>query len=221
MATHTRLQVYQAMADYPVIPVYNHTDIEVCKNVLAACYRGGIRLFEFTNRGDFAHEVFGELFKYSRKEFPEMILGVGTIIDAGTASLYIQLGANFVVSPVLKEDVATVCHRRKIGWVPGVATLSEISRAEELGAEIVKVFPGNVLKPDFVKAVRSPMPWTSMMVTGGVQPTEESLKSWFGAGVTCVGMGEKLVPDALIKAGDFAGLEAVVKNCMDIVKNLK
>ena len=156
------------------MPVFYHSDIDVSKKVVKACYDGGVRVFEFTNRGDFAHEVFSELNKYCRAELPEMIMGVGSVIDAGTTSLYLQLGANFIVSPVLKEDMAIVCNRRKILWSPGCGSLTEISRAEELGAEVVKIFPGSqVGGPGFVKAVRGPFPWTSIMPTGGVKPTEE------------------------------------------------
>jgi 2-dehydro-3-deoxyphosphogluconate aldolase/(4S)-4-hydroxy-2-oxoglutarate aldolase len=194
------------MAETGLVPVFYHADLETCKGVLEACYRGGIRVFEFTNRGDYAHELFGELNRYAAGRFPEMILGAGTVLDGGTAALYIQLGANFIVQPVLKEDVATVCHRRKIAWVPAASTLNEISRAEELGAEIVKVFPGNVVGPGFVSAVKGPSPWSSLMVTGGVEPEEENLRAWFAAGVTCVGIGSQLFPKDLLARGDFDGL---------------
>jgi 2-dehydro-3-deoxyphosphogluconate aldolase / (4S)-4-hydroxy-2-oxoglutarate aldolase len=221
MAQFTRLQVYQRLIDYPVVPVFNHPDIQVCQNVLAACYRGGLRIFEYTNRQAFSHEVFGDLVKFAQKHFPDMILGAGTIMDAGSASLFIQQGASFIVSPVLKEDIAITCHRRKIGWIPGVGSLSEISRAEELGAEIVKLFPGSFFKPDFVKAVLSPMPWVSIMVTGGVQPTEENLSAWFGAGVVCVGMGDKLIPQAAIDANDYSTIEQRAKLSIELAHKFK
>jgi 2-dehydro-3-deoxyphosphogluconate aldolase / (4S)-4-hydroxy-2-oxoglutarate aldolase len=221
MARFSRIQVALRVAETGMVPVFNHADPEVCKKVLAACYRGGVRVFEFTNRGDFAHELFAELNKYAAREFPEMILGAGTIPDAGTASLYIQLGANFIVAPNMQPDVAVVCNRRKIAWVPGCATLTEISRAEELGAEIVKVFPGNVLGTAFVEAVRGPMPWTSMMVTGGVEPEEGNLKGWFKAGVTCVGMGSQLFSKSLLSEGRFDELEGKVKTVMEVIGRLK
>jgi 2-dehydro-3-deoxyphosphogluconate aldolase / (4S)-4-hydroxy-2-oxoglutarate aldolase len=158
MARFTRIQVALKMAETGMIPVFYHKDIEICKKVVKACYEGGVRVFEFTNRGDFAHEVFTELNKYAAKELPEMILGVGSIVEAGTTSLYIQLGANFIVSPVLNEDMAKVCNRRKISWSPGCGSVSEISKAEELGAEIVKIFPGSqVGGPKFVEAVKGPL----------------------------------------------------------------
>ena len=193
MARFTRLQVAQTMASNGMVPLYYHSDVALGKEILKACYLGGARLLEFTNRGDYAHEVFGELNKYCAKELPEMILGVGSVTDGGTASLYLQLGANFVVTPVLREDIAIVCNRKKVLWSPGCGSLTEICRAEELGCEIVKLFPGGTYGPEFVKAILGPQPWTSIMPTGGVSPTRESLKSWFDAGVTCVGMGSQLI----------------------------
>ncbi len=209
------------MAETGLVPVFYHSDLETCKGVLEACYHAGIRVFEFTNRGDYAHELFAELNKYAGPRFPEMMLGAGTIFDAGTAALYIQLGANFIVQPVLKEEVATVCHRRKIAWVPAAATLTEVSRAEELGAEIVKVFPGNVVGPAFVSSVKGPSPWSSLMVTGGVEPEEESLRSWFKAGVTCVGIGSQLFPKDLLARKDFEGLTQKIADVVNLVDQIR
>ena len=221
MARFTRLQVTLQMAETGMVPVFYHPDTEVCKHVLRACYNGGVRVFEFTNRGDFAHERFAELNRYAATHFPELIVGAGTVMDAGTAALYIQLGANFIVAPVIKDDVALACNRRKIAWVPGCATLTEISRAEELGAEVVKIFPGNVLGPAFVEALRGPMPWTSVMVTGGVEPEEENLRIWFNAGVTCVGMGSQLFDKSLLAEGRFQELEDKVRTAMAVIRQLK
>ena len=221
MARFSRIEVVLKMKQTGIIPVFYHKDIGVCKSVLKASYNGGVRVFEFTNRGEFAHEVFGELNKYAEKEMPEMILGVGSIVDAGTASLFIQLGTNFVVSPVLNPEMARVCNRRKISWSPGCGTLSEISQAEELGAEVVKIFPGNeVGGPSFVKAVKAPCPWTSLMPTGGVDPSEENLKAWFDAGVHCVGMGSKLFPKEMIQNGDYKGLENKIRETIDLAQRL-
>jgi 2-dehydro-3-deoxyphosphogluconate aldolase/(4S)-4-hydroxy-2-oxoglutarate aldolase len=204
------------------VPVFYHSDLEVCKKVLKACYAGGIRVFEFTNRGDFAHEIFSALNKFAIAETPEMILGVGSVIDAATAAFYIQLGANFIVSPVLKEEMAVVCNRRKIAWSPGCGSLSEISKAEELGAEVVKIFPGaQVGGPKFVAAVKGPCPWTSIMPTGGVSPDEENLKQWFEAGVHCVGMGSKLVSKDMIANQEFDKLSETCKKALAIVKKYK
>ena len=210
------------MKETGMIPVFYHAQCETAKQVIKACYDGGVRVFEFTNRGDFAHEVFGELNKWATKELPDMILGVGSVVDAGTASLYIQLGANFVVSPVLKEEMALVCNRRKIAWCPGCGSLNDISRAEELGAEIVKIFPGSsVGGPKFVSAVKGPCPWTSIMPTGGVEPTMENLKAWFDAGVACVGMGSNLFPKDVIAAKDWEKISELCCNALEIIKTVR
>ncbi len=222
MARFTRIQVALKMAETGMIPVFYHKDIEVCKNVLKACYDGGVRVFEFTNRGDFAHEIFATLNKYAEKELPEMMLGIGSVVDAGTASLYIQLGTNFIVSPVLKEEMAIVCNRRKILWSPGCGSLTEISRAEELGAEIVKIFPAEqVGGPKFVANIKGPCPWTSIMPTGGVEPTEENLSAWFKAGVTCVGMGSQLITKEILETQDYQKLTISVEGALKIIKQLK
>ncbi|KGE86743.1 MAG: bifunctional 4-hydroxy-2-oxoglutarate aldolase/2-dehydro-3-deoxy-phosphogluconate aldolase [Phaeodactylibacter xiamenensis] len=221
MARYSRIEVAVTMAETGLVPLFYHNDIELCKKVLKACYDGGARILEFTNRGDFAHEVFQELNKYALKELPGMMLGVGSVTDAGTASLYLQLGANFVVTPVLREDIAIVCNRRKVLWSPGCGSLTEIARAEELGAEIVKVFPGSTLGPGFVKAIKGPCPWTSIMPTGGVSPDPDNLKSWFDAGVTCVGMGSKLITKSVLKSGDFDQLTADVRATLDTIQEVK
>ncbi len=221
MAQYTRTQVAQAMRETGLVPLFFHRDIELGKKVLKACYDGGARLMEFTARGDFAHEVFGELNKYALKELPGMMMGVGSVTDAASASLYMALGANFVVTPVLREDIAIACNRRKVLWSPGCGSLTEIAKAEELGCEIVKLFPGGTYGPNFVKDIKGPQPWTEVMPTGGVSPTEESLGAWFAAGVTCVGMGSKLISKEILANGDFAALEAAVRQSLDIIKKVK
>lgn len=221
MAKYSRIQVAQKMKETGMVALFYHPDIEIGKKIIAACYRGGARLLEFTNRGDFAHEVFGALNKFCLEEFPEMMLGVGSVTDAGTASLYMQLGANFIVTPVLREDIALVCNRKKVLWSPGCATLTEICRAEELGCEIVKLFPGGIYGPGFVKAIRAPQPWTSIMPTGGVAPTEENLKAWFDAGVTCVGMGSKLISKDIIEQENFDELEERTRASLALIQTLK
>jgi 2-dehydro-3-deoxyphosphogluconate aldolase / (4S)-4-hydroxy-2-oxoglutarate aldolase len=199
------------------MPLFYEPNIEKAKEIMTACYKGGVRIMELTNRGDFAHEVFGELIKFSAKELPEMVLGIGTIIDGSTAALYMQLGANFIVTPMFHEDIARTCNRRKIPWMCGCATLTEISRCEEMGAEMVKLFPGEILSPAFVKGAKGPMPWSSFLITGGVEPTHESLKAWFDAGATGVGMGSKLI----YKGGSMTELEEKSRFCIDTIKTLK
>ncbi|WP_242092880.1 bifunctional 4-hydroxy-2-oxoglutarate aldolase/2-dehydro-3-deoxy-phosphogluconate aldolase [Aestuariivivens sediminicola] len=221
MAQYTRLEVAQTMKDTGLVPLFFNSDIELSKKVLKACYDGGARLLEFTARGDFAHEVFGELTKYAIKELPGMIMGVGSVTDAAQASLYMALGANFVVTPVLREDIAIACNRRKVLWSPGCGSLTEIARAEELGCEIVKLFPGDIYGPQFVKGIKGPQPWTSIMPTGGVSPTEENLKGWFNAGVTCVGMGSQLISKEIIANKDYVALEATVRKALDLIRRIK
>jgi 2-dehydro-3-deoxyphosphogluconate aldolase / (4S)-4-hydroxy-2-oxoglutarate aldolase len=221
MAKYTRLEVAQTMRDTGLVPLFYHNDIAVSKKIVKACYDGGARLLEFTSRGDFAYEVFGELSKYVAKNLPNMILGVGSVTDAAAASLYMQMGANFIVTPVLREDIALVCNRRKVLWSPGCASLGEICRAEELGCEIVKLFPGGVYGPEFVKAIKGPQPWTSIMPTGGVEPTESNLKKWFSAGVTCVGMGSNLISNDAIKNENYQEIENLVRGALKIIKGVK
>tara|TARA_Y200000002_G_C22681269_1_gene664185 strand:+ start:582 stop:1250 length:669 start_codon:yes stop_codon:yes gene_type:complete len=221
MAQFTRIEVATTMKEVGMIPLFFNNDIELSKKVLKACYDGGAKLLEFTARGDFAHEVFGDLIKYTIKELPGMIMGVGSVSDAAQASLFMSLGANFVVTPLLREDIATVCNRRKVLWSAGCGSLTEIARAEELGCEIVKLFPGDIYGPQFVKSVKGPQPWTSIMPTGGVSPTEDNLKGWFDAGVTCVGMGSKLISKDIIANEDFAELEINVRKVLAIIKSLR
>ena len=220
MAQFSRIEVATAMKEQGMIPLFFNDDIELSKKVLKACYDGGAKLLEFTARGDFAHEVFGELIKYAVKELPGMIMGVGSVSDAAQASIFMSLGANFVVTPLLREDIAIVCNRRKLLWSAGCGSLTEIARAEELGCEIVKLFPGDIFGPQFVKSIKGPQPWTSIMPTGGVSPTEENLKAWFDAGVTCVGMGSKLISKDIIANKDFSELEMNVRKVLDIIKSL-
>jgi 2-dehydro-3-deoxyphosphogluconate aldolase/(4S)-4-hydroxy-2-oxoglutarate aldolase len=221
MAQFTRIEVATAMKETGMIPLFFSNDLEVSKQVLKACYDGGARLMEFTARGDFAHEVFGELTKYAIKELPGMIMGVGSVTDAAAASLYMALGANFIVTPVLREDIAIVCNRRKVLWSPGCGTLTEITRAEELGCEIVKLFPGDIYGPQFVKGIKGPQPWTSVMPTGGVSPTEENLKSWFNAGVTCVGMGSQLISKEILSSKNYTKLTEDVKSALEIIEKVR
>lgn len=203
MAKFDKIQVLGKMQATPMVPVFYHANAEVAKQVIKACYEGGVRAFEFTNRGDFAHEVFAECVKFAAKECPELAMGVGSIVDAPTAALYIQLGACFVVGPLFNPEIAHVCNRRLIPYVPGCGTVSEIGMAQELGCDVVKVFPGDVYGPAFVKGMMAPCPWSKIMVTGGVSPDEKNLSSWFNAGAFCVGMGSKLFPKDRVEAEDW------------------
>ena len=222
MARFSRIEVYNAILETGIVPVFYNPDVEIAKQVISACYEGGIRVFEFTNRGDFAHEVFAELSKWSKDACPEMILGIGSIVDAPTASLYLQLGANFVVGPLLNPDVFKVCNRRQVAYSPGCATTTEIGMAQELGAEIVKIFPGgDVGGPSFVKNIKGPMPWSKIMVTGGVAPTEENLTKWFEAGVDAVGIGSNLFPKEVIQNKEWNKISELCAKCLAVVARYK
>ncbi|MBO8485436.1 MAG: bifunctional 4-hydroxy-2-oxoglutarate aldolase/2-dehydro-3-deoxy-phosphogluconate aldolase [Bacteroidetes bacterium] len=221
MAKYTKMEVLSAMKETGMVPVFYNGDIETAKAVVKACYKGGVRAFEFTNRGDFAQEVFGELVKYANSELPGMILGVGSVVDPATAALYIQLGANFVVGPLFNPAVAPICNRRLIPYCPGCGSVSEIGAAQELGCDLCKVFPGDVLGPAFVKGLRAPMPWSQIMVTGGVKPTKENLEGWFKAGVTCVGMGSNLFPKDVIAAKEWDKITGLCQDALDIIREVR
>ena len=221
MAQYSRLEVAGAMQDTGMVPLFYHADVALGKEVLKACYEGGSRLLEFTARGDFALEVFSELNKFAIKELPGMILGVGSITDAAAASMFMQMGANFIVTPSLREDIAIVCNRRKALWSPGCGSLTEINRAQELGCEIIKLFPGSTYGPEFVKAIKGPQPWTSIMPTGGVSTDEANLKGWFDAGVTCVGMGSQLITKDILDNRDFQGLRNRVEKTLELIAAIR
>ena len=215
------MSVLRALMEQSVIPVFYHPDEEVCINVIQACANGGAKCVEFTNRGDFAHEVFGELVKFAAVECPEMILGIGSIVDAPAAAIYIQLGSNFVVGPLFNPDVAKVCNRRLVPYSPGCGSVSEVGMAQEAGCDICKVFPGDVLGTAFVKGLKAPMPWSNLMVTGGVKPEEANLKGWFDAGVTCVGMGSNLFPTEAIRNQDWKTITVLCKQTLEIIRKVK
>jgi 2-dehydro-3-deoxyphosphogluconate aldolase/(4S)-4-hydroxy-2-oxoglutarate aldolase len=207
MAHFRRLEVLNEILRIGLVPVFHRSDVDDARQIVVACAAGGARVVEFTNRGDNAYRVFSELVTHFAQADPDVILGVGSVVDPATAALYIASGANLVVGPVLNPEVARVCNRHKVAYVPGCATPSEISTAEALGVEIVKLFPGKLLGgPDFVKAVLGPMPWTRLMPTGGVAPERESITAWFEAGVAAVGMGSRLIGRDLATAEDFEAL---------------
>jgi 2-dehydro-3-deoxyphosphogluconate aldolase/(4S)-4-hydroxy-2-oxoglutarate aldolase len=209
------LEVYQAMLESGLVPLFYHPDIEVSKNVVKACAEGGARVLEFTHRGDFAFDVFQQISKLLAVEKSPLMLGVGSVVDAPTAALYIAAGANFVVGPIFNPEVARLCNRRKIAYLPGCGTLNDISLAEEYGAEIVKIFPGSAVGgPAFIKDVLGPCPWTRIMPTGGVDASEENLRAWIQAGACCVGMGSKLITKSAVSAGDYTGIAKDVEQVL-------
>lgn len=218
MAQFSRLSVYHQVLTDGMIPLFYHADPDIAFKVTGALYAGGCRLLEFTNRGDFAIDVFSKLIRAAAAEFPDLIIGAGTVSDAPTAALYLAYGANYIVSPTFNPEVARLCNSRKIAYMPGCSTLTEIATAEEYGAEIIKLFPGKTSGgPDFVKAVRAPRPWTSIMPTGGVSSDESNLREWFEAGVVCVGMGSNLVRSDYLKAQNYAGITETVRQAFAVI----
>ena len=220
MSKFDKLAVLTKIGQTRMVPVFYHKDAAVACAVVKACYDGGVRAFEFTNRGDMAHEVFAELMRFTADECPDLALGVGSVVDAPTAAIYIQMGACFVVGPLLNSDVAKVCNRRGVPYTPGCGTVSEVGQAQELGCDIVKVFPGDVLGPKFVKGLMAPMPWSRIMVTGGVEPSEENLSAWIKAGAFCVGMGSKLFPKDKVAAADWQYVTDMCRQSLDIISKI-
>lgn len=219
MAKINKLDTLGIIRSTGIVPVFYNSDVSLAKQVVKACYAGGIRAFEFTNRGDGAFEVFREVLAVMRAECPEMAFGAGTILDAPTAALFIAAGADFIVSPCLCEDVARLCNRHGIPYSPGCGTVTEIVRAMELGCDLVKVFPaGTVGGPAFVKNALAPLPWAMLMATGAVEPTQENLSAWAASGVTAVGMGSKLFPKDLLAAGDWAAIGSLCRHCLEWFK---
>lgn len=219
MARFSRMEVYQTFYESGLVPLFYHQDIEICRNVVSACVQGGARILEFTNRGDFAFDVFQQLSKMQANEKSPLILGVGSVVDAPTAAMYINAGASFVVGPILNSEIAKLCNRRKIAYIPGCGTLNDISMAEEMGVEIVKIFPGNTVGgPNFIKAVKGPCPWTSIMPTGGVKATREDIEIWIKAGACCLGMGSKLIPTDALVAADYELIRKNIENVLSWIE---
>jgi 2-dehydro-3-deoxyphosphogluconate aldolase/(4S)-4-hydroxy-2-oxoglutarate aldolase len=210
-------EAFDIVLRYPIVPVFYHADVAYAKRIVQACYDGGLRVFEFTNRGEKAFDVFSELVTFVHDTCPDMLLGIGTIYVAEDAERFIAAGADFVVQPCLTTEVAAVCRAHDVPWLPGTMTISEIYQATQLGAAIVKIFPGNVVGPGFIKSLRGPMPTVPIMVTGGVEPTQESLKEWFQAGVNAVGMGSQLFKNA----DDTAALSQQIADLLAYVDTLK
>jgi 2-dehydro-3-deoxyphosphogluconate aldolase/(4S)-4-hydroxy-2-oxoglutarate aldolase len=220
MARNASNIVYSRIEETPIVPLFFNSDLTVAQHVLKACYDGGIRVFEFTNRGAEAPAIFAKLIDYCEKECPDLVLGIGTIYDAKQANEFIAMGADFMLQPFTTPEVGEVCAKHDIPWMPGTMTLTEIRNAEILGAKYVKIFPGNVVGPGFVKAIKGPMPKTKIMVTGGVEPNKESLSSWFGAGAAAVGMGSQLFPADLIAKKDYQAISNTISDLIKIYRGL-
>lgn len=210
MAVYARLEVLNGIMESGLIPIFYYEDVSISQLVVDACAGGGARVVEFTNRGDGAWRVFAALLEYRRNSRTDIMLGAGSIHDAETAALYVNCGADFIVGPTFNVEIAEFCNRRKVAYIPGCGTLTEISDAEAAGVELVKLFPGEVLGPDFVRAVRGPQPWTNIVVTGGVLPDEDSIRRWFDAGACAVGIGSGLIRRDWVMAGEFTKITDIV-----------
>ncbi|MEM8765717.1 MAG: bifunctional 4-hydroxy-2-oxoglutarate aldolase/2-dehydro-3-deoxy-phosphogluconate aldolase [Bacteroidota bacterium] len=220
MDTVNHQQLLNCMHETGLIPVFNHTDTDVAKKVLDACYEGGVRVFEFTNRGENALAVFGELVTHAQ-QYGDLYLGIGTLFTKEDASHFLDEGAHFLVSPALIPEIAHFANQQDLLWVPGCGTVTEIYQALQLGAKLIKVFPGNVLGTGFIKSVKAVYPKVLIMPTGGVKPTEENLSDWYSAGVHCVGMGSQLFKKNVIDSGQFNDLTESVSNTLKTIKKLR
>jgi 2-dehydro-3-deoxyphosphogluconate aldolase/(4S)-4-hydroxy-2-oxoglutarate aldolase len=222
MARYMRLDVTNTILDTGVLPLFYNGELETAIALVSACARGGARSIEFTNRGEMAYPVFTELVRHFAKADPSVILGVGSIVDAPTAALYLAAGANFIVGPSLNPEISRLCNRRKILYLPGCSTENEISAAEELGAEICKIFPGEASGgPGFISAVMAPCPWHRLLPTGGVDATEAGIAEWIKAGAAVVGLGSKLISAQAIKAKDYEAVAAKTAQCIGWVQTAR
>jgi 2-dehydro-3-deoxyphosphogluconate aldolase/(4S)-4-hydroxy-2-oxoglutarate aldolase len=212
MTRFSRLEVLSEILESGLVPLFDEKDIEVAKRVVGACVDGGAHVVEFRNRGNQAFMTFVELAGWVAAEQPALMLGVGTVLDPATAALYLACGADFVVSPVLNPEIARVCNRQKVAYIPGCGSVSEISAAEELGVEICKIFPGKAVGgPGFVKAALAPCPQFRLMPTGGVDATEENVTAWIRAGAACLGMGSRLIAGDAVRRGEYAKITTSVE----------
>ncbi|MDD4498911.1 MAG: bifunctional 4-hydroxy-2-oxoglutarate aldolase/2-dehydro-3-deoxy-phosphogluconate aldolase [Bacteroidales bacterium] len=222
MARFSKWDVTDAIRETGLVPVFYHPQKETAENAVKACYRAGVRIFEFTNRGDSAHEVFEHLERFMEQECPGMILGAGSVTDPATAALFVQMGAAFIVGPNFNPEVARLCNRRLIPYIPGCATATEVGNAQEAGCEICKIFPASEIGgPSFIKSLKAPMPRSLFLVTGGVEPREENLREWFKAGATCVGMGSALFTKELLIANDWSGITRLCKISLEAIAGIR
>jgi len=221
MAKYSRLKVLTEMINVGLVPVFYHPDPEITENVIKACLDGGVRCFEFTNRGDRAYQVFSEVATRLNND-PRLILGIGTVRESSTAALYLQLGANFIVGPNFDPAMARLCNLHKVAYSPGCATVNEISEAESFGVEICKVFPGSTAGgPKFIKSIRGPMPQTSLMPTGGVEANQENVSEWIRAGAVCVGIGSSLFKKELIANKNYSAITEMVASIIDWINEAR
>lgn len=220
MRKFSKEEINSKIKQAPLVPLFTHSDIDVAKQIVQACYQGGVRVFEYTNRSANSSEVFKALLAYVRDHFTDLALGIGTIYNAQEADYFAQMGADFIIQPIVDAGVAAVCQKWGLAWMPGAMTLTEIYTARQLGAEVVKIFPAATVGPGFIKAIRGPMPGVKIMATGGVEPTRASLHTWFTAGCHCVGMGSQLFSREVLEGRDYEKLASAVQDCFQIIRQL-
>jgi 2-dehydro-3-deoxyphosphogluconate aldolase/(4S)-4-hydroxy-2-oxoglutarate aldolase len=213
-------QITLAIKNTGLVPLFTHDNAEDAQKVLEASYNGGVRVFEFTNRRKNSFEVFTHLVN-QRSKYPDLMLGIGTIMDGSTTQKFIDAGADFVISPILKLEMAEVCKKNEKHWIPGCATLTEIVTAKENGAEVIKVFPGSVLGPGFVSSILPVVPDLQLMITGGVEPNEKNLTAWFKAGAMCVGLGSQLFTKEILEAKNWNLLQRKVSESLKIIQHVR
>lgn len=216
----TKDQIVGVMRETGVVPLFTHDNAEDAQQVVEAAYRGGVRTFEFTNRRPNSFEIFSHLVK-ERHRFPDLMLGIGTILDGPTTQKFIDAGADFIISPIMRLEMAEVCNRNNVPWIPGCATLTEMVTARDNGAAVIKVFPGSVLGPGFVSAVMPVIPDLKLMITGGVEPTRENLEAWFKAGAMCVGMGSQLFTKDILSTRDWKALSDKIATALQLVRDIR
>ncbi len=222
MKRASRQQVNELIDQTGFLPLYNPDQLETTQKVLTAAYEGGVRLFELTNRSKNALEIFQQIVPFVNTQLPDLVLGVGTILDEKSAHAFFEAGADFIVSPIIPAEVARYCQSNDICWVPGASTLNEIVHAQQLGADMVKIFPANYLGgPGFVEAIKAPCPWIKVMPTGGVDGSEENLRAWFKAGVRCVGIGSQLFRKDKIEAGNFNSIREETQRITSLIQMIK
>ncbi len=215
----SKQQILSIIKETGFVPLLSHNDANLAQLAMEAAYRGGVRAFEYTNRQPNSFEVFTHLLRVAEK-LPGLTLGIGTIMDGATTEKYIQAGAHFIISPILKPEMAPVCHAHERLWIPGCATLTEIVTAKEMGAGLIKLFPGSVLGPGFVKSIMPVVPDLQLMITGGVEPTEKSISEWFGAGAACVGLGSQLFTKEVFEKQDWKKLELTVRYVLEVIRSV-
>ena len=216
-----RTEIISVIQEQGLMPLYFHASAETSIEVIKALYNGGCRVVEYTNRGKEALENFTTLKKICDEELPGIYLGAGTIKDESAANAFINAGADFLVSPGLAEDVFDATYSDKVLWIPGCMTITEIMKAEQFGIQLIKLFPGNLLGPAFVQAIKEIFPSLLFMPTGGVDLEKENLQAWFKAGVCAVGMGSKLITKDILEKKDYQQISARSKEALDMIRELR